>query len=52
MFNARDLLGQVMQAGMTGTTADRMRHALGRARSAAPTIRSRSCSDKAGRPAA
>jgi len=29
MFNARDLLGQVMQAGMTDTTAHRMRHAMG-----------------------
>lgn len=29
MFNARDLLGQVMQAGMTDTTANRMRHAMG-----------------------
>ena len=29
MFNARDLLGQVMQAGMTDTTASRMRHAIG-----------------------
>ena len=29
MFNARELLGQVMQAGMTDTTANRMRHAMG-----------------------
>ena len=29
MFNARDLLGQVMQAGMTDTAANRMRHAMG-----------------------
>jgi len=29
MFNARDLLGQVMQAGMTDTTASRLRHAMG-----------------------
>ena len=29
MFNARDLLGQLMQSGMTNTTADRMRHAMG-----------------------
>jgi uncharacterized membrane protein YebE (DUF533 family) len=29
MFNARDLLGQLMQAGMTDTTASRMRHAMG-----------------------
>lgn len=29
MFNARDLLGQIMQAGMTDSTADRMRHAMG-----------------------
>jgi hypothetical protein len=29
MFNARELLGQVMQAGMTDTTANRMRHAIG-----------------------
>ncbi len=29
MFNARDLLGQVMQAGMTDTAAGRMRHAMG-----------------------
>jgi uncharacterized membrane protein YebE (DUF533 family) len=29
MFNARDLLGQVMQTAMTDTTAHRMRHALG-----------------------
>ncbi|HSA79599.1 MAG TPA: tellurite resistance TerB family protein [Geminicoccaceae bacterium] len=29
MFNARDLLGQVMQAGMSGSAADRMRHAMG-----------------------
>jgi uncharacterized membrane protein YebE (DUF533 family) len=29
MFNARDLLGQIMQTAMTDTTAHRMRHALG-----------------------
>ena len=29
MFSARDLLGQVMQVGMTDTTANRMRHAIG-----------------------
>jgi uncharacterized membrane protein YebE (DUF533 family) len=29
MFNARELLGQVMQAGMTDTAANRMRHAMG-----------------------
>ena len=29
MFNARDLLGQIMQSAMTDTTAHRMRHALG-----------------------
>jgi uncharacterized membrane protein YebE (DUF533 family) len=29
MFNARELLGQVMQAGMSDTAANRMRHALG-----------------------
>ena len=29
MFNARELLGQVMQVGMTDTTASRMRHAMG-----------------------
>ncbi len=29
MFKARELLGQVMQAGMTDTTANRMRHAMG-----------------------
>ena len=29
MFNARELLGQVMQAEMTDTTASRMRHAMG-----------------------
>ena len=29
MFNARELLGQVMQAGMGDTTANRMRHAMG-----------------------
>jgi uncharacterized membrane protein YebE (DUF533 family) len=29
MFNARDLLGQVMQVAMTDTTASRMRHAMG-----------------------
>jgi uncharacterized membrane protein YebE (DUF533 family) len=28
MFNARELLGQVMQAGMTDTTASRVRHAM------------------------
>ena len=29
MFSARDLLGQVMQAGMTDTAASRLRHAVG-----------------------
>jgi uncharacterized membrane protein YebE (DUF533 family) len=29
MFNARDLLGQLMQAGMTGSTSNRVDHALG-----------------------
>ena len=29
MFNARDLLGQLMQAGMTGSTSNRVEHALG-----------------------
>jgi uncharacterized membrane protein YebE (DUF533 family) len=29
MFNARDLLGQVMQAGMTDAAPNRMRHAMG-----------------------
>ena len=29
MLNARDLLGQLMQAGMTSSTSDRVGHALG-----------------------
>ena len=29
MFNARDLLGQLMQSGMTGSTSNRVDHALG-----------------------
>jgi uncharacterized membrane protein YebE (DUF533 family) len=29
MLNARDLLGQLMQAGMTGSSSDRVGHALG-----------------------
>jgi uncharacterized membrane protein YebE (DUF533 family) len=29
MFNARDLLGQLMQAGMTGSSSNRIDHALG-----------------------
>ena len=29
MFNARDLLGQLMQAGMTGSSSNRVGHALG-----------------------
>jgi uncharacterized membrane protein YebE (DUF533 family) len=29
MFNARDLLGQLMQAGVTGSSSDRVGHALG-----------------------
>jgi hypothetical protein len=28
MFNARELLGQLMQAGMTSSTSDRVGHAL------------------------
>jgi uncharacterized membrane protein YebE (DUF533 family) len=29
MFNARDLLGQLMQAGMADSSSDRLRHAMG-----------------------
>jgi uncharacterized membrane protein YebE (DUF533 family) len=29
MFNARDLLGQLMEAGMTDSSSSRMRHAMG-----------------------
>ena len=29
MFNARDLLGQLMQTGMADSSSDRLRHAMG-----------------------